>query len=165
MSNPCPYLGRSRYKPGDIVAGYQLLRYAKADKWNNRYLDMLCTLCGDIKCLSIYRVAATNKREGCKKCTTEALLLHGESSKQTPTYITWCRMLQRVRNTCNPKDRHIYKNVTCDPRWFDYLNFKSDMGERPANKTLDRIDGKKGYYKENCRWATSKEQANNKIKK
>jgi ABC-type phosphonate transport system ATPase subunit len=35
------------------------------------------------------------------------------------------------------------------------------MGERPDGKTLDRIDGSKGYTKDNCRWATPKEQAAN----
>lgn len=35
------------------------------------------------------------------------------------------------------------------------------MGEIPTGKSLDRIDPNKGYSKDNCRWATPKEQANN----
>lgn len=35
------------------------------------------------------------------------------------------------------------------------------MGLRPDDKTLDRVDNLRGYCKENCRWATKKEQMNN----
>ena len=38
----------------------------------------------------------------------------------------------------------------------------SDMGKKPESAyTIDRIDGEKDYCKENCRWATKKEQARN----
>lgn len=49
----------------------------------------------------------------------------------------------------------------CD-RWLEsFWNFVEDVGERPEGKTLDRIDGYKDYSPDNCRWATLKEQCEN----
>lgn len=43
-----------------------------------------------------------------------------------------------------------------------FLGFYADMGSTyQPGLTLDRIDGKKGYSKANCRWATPREQNNN----
>lgn len=39
--------------------------------------------------------------------------------------------------------------------------FLNDMGLRPFDKTLDRIDNSKGYSKDNCKWSTPLEQSNN----
>lgn len=57
-----------------------------------------------------------------------------------------------------------YIDVTVCDKWQTFEGFLEDMGERPAGMTLDRIDPFKGYYKENCRWATPKVQGKNKRK-
>lgn len=46
-------------------------------------------------------------------------------------------------------------------RWSLFTNFLEDMGERPPDMTIDRIDNDKGYFLENCRWATMKQQNDN----
>jgi hypothetical protein len=45
--------------------------------------------------------------------------------------------------------------------WSEFKYFLADMGERPENCTLDRVDVNGDYTPKNCRWATQKEQSNN----
>ncbi len=54
------------------------------------------------------------------------------------------------------------RGVTICLEWIDsFAQFLADMGERPAGRTLDRTDPEGNYEPSNCRWATPKEQANN----
>lgn len=45
--------------------------------------------------------------------------------------------------------------------WDNFAAFFKDMGEKPKGMSLDRKDSTKGYYKDNCRWATTVQQNNN----
>lgn len=75
----------------------------------------------------------------------------------TPTYKSWSEMKRRC-------DKNIkrYKNVFYCDRWKLFKNFLEDMGERPKNTSLDRIDFNGNYEPGNCRWATNEQQQNNK---
>jgi hypothetical protein len=104
---------------------------------------------------------------GClrKKVTRERSLKHGQKTnrKPTKTYAAWVNMKGRCENTNRPDaDNYVLRGITVCERWDVFENFLADMGEAPEKSSLDRIDNNKGYYKENCRWATAKEQNLNK---
>jgi hypothetical protein len=105
---------------------------------------------------------------GCffKEMAGKKALTHGEnmgSTGRTRTYSSWASMMTRSEWGNHPSyERYGAKGIRVCERWKSFENFKADMGERPECTSIDRIDNTKGYCKENCRWATRKQQALNK---
>lgn len=90
-----------------------------------------------------------------KLCTT-----HGLSN--TLIYSIWRAMIARCTNP-NNNSYHDYgkRGIKVCDRWLDVRNFFADMGERPDDLTLERIDNNLGYSKENCCWASHTTQSRN----
>lgn len=93
-------------------------------------------------------------------------LRHGYARKEgrSPEYQAWNHMLQRCYN---PNDS-FYADYggrgigVCDQWRHSFESFISDMGDKPSSKySLDRIDSNADYSPDNCRWADSFTQSQN----
>jgi hypothetical protein len=83
-----------------------------------------------------------------------------ERSARKRTHATWWGMIDRCHNESNPAYAHYgqWGVAVCDEWRKSFDVFVSDMGYRPLDKTLDRIDPEGNYEPSNCRWATKAEQ-------
>lgn len=153
------------------ITGYEFGRLtviSRIKNKHNQYVWVCKCNCGN------ETVAAFNKlksgaikscgcygREIIKKCS----ITHGLA--KSSEYRSWDSMKQR----CYNKNNNRYKNYgergikVCD-RWLNsFENFLEDMGQKPSRKhTLDRLDNKLGYCKNNCRWLLNIEQQRNQTK-
>lgn len=154
----------SKIKSGDVFGRLTVL--GRAPSRNGRTFWHCKCECGNECEVSGQEMARTN-RPGAKSCGCLRKELHKErvtthGMSHSSEFSIWGNILDRCRNP----NSHSYANyggrgITICKEWEKFETFYADMGPRPSGHSLDRIDNDKGYSKENCRWATAKEQNNN----
>lgn len=153
-------------KSGDRVGSWTILFETHTLKDQRRAMHCKCD-CGLEFNVAIYalRSGRSTKCEVCLrgKPNTKTRRWRGEDEE----FVNWRSMIERCYNI-NNKSFNSYGGrgiLVCD-EWRTpkegFAQFLRDMGPKPGPEySIDRIDNYKGYCKENCRWATPKQQSSN----
>ena len=147
---------------------YDLLVGNKYSKWTvlgylqgKPRVKILCVCeCGRESKIQ-FNALINNRSKSCLSCAPKKHGFYG-----TPTNRVWSGARNRCSNP-NNKDYANYggRGIKMCERWNNFENFLADMGEKPAHKSLDRINNDGDYEPGNCRWATCSEQNSNQRKR
>ena len=149
---------------GHVYGRWTCLSFAEK-KGSKRYWNVQCS-CGSISKISVGSLRTGNSKScGClqKEIISTLNTTHGKSNTSDGIYSIWLTMRTRCNNpNTDDYDYYYAKGIKVCERWDDFSKFLEDMGDRPTKKhSIDRINSELGYFKENCRWATSQEQVDN----
>ncbi|MFS0771050.1 hypothetical protein [Sphingomonas sp. 1P08PE] len=122
--------------------------------------------CGVTKPMGLHHIRAGKTVScGCENARRASSRFTKHGAYRDRTYKSWSAMMQRCHNEASDSyPAYGGAGITVWADWHGpegYHRFLAYVGPRPAGCSIDRIDNDKGYEPGNVRWATTKEQMNN----
>jgi AP2 domain len=144
-----------------VVEGFDQIHIQPSGQTSPRWLCK-CD-CGVIKSV-LQKSLKSGNTKSCGCLSKEKATKSGMS--RTKQYKIWHNMKSRCNN---PKDTSFAfygaKGIDYDPKWKTFEGFWEDMEEGYNDTlTLDRINSKSNYCKDNCQWTTPAKQTRNRGK-
>ena len=145
------------------LTGQRFGKLVVINQSNERKKGRVCWYCkcdcgGEIITQGRYLQSGGTKSCGC--LLKEKVTKHGLGKSRA--YSSWHDMLRRCYNPKNHNYEYYgEKGIKVCERWWSFENFYEDMGEKPEGFTLERINNNKDYFPDNCRWASWKDQMQN----
>lgn len=141
---------------GQEIKGVRFIGYKGSGEWKVKFP------CGCYRFTTHYLVV-NRVNNSCGDCREYISPTTRHGLNKSPTHNSWQTMKRRCNDVNNNRFEHYgLRGITYCKEWESFDNFLKDMGIRPEGCTLERKDLNKGYNKENCKWASDVEQANNK---
>ncbi len=131
---------------------------------NKTIYECKCS-CGNVVFTDKYKLSSGHTKScGCFKLDNLSAIKFKHGMLTTPEYKAWASMKQRCYNDRDKRFPYYGgRGIKICESWINsFESFYSDMQQRPTSKhSLDRIDVNGNYEPNNCRWATTNQQAAN----
>lgn len=161
-----------QYQTGDIINGIVFVSEISKHiglKTNSRRAIFKCSCGRNFKCIIGSVVTGNTKSCGCWGAKSRSLRFTKHGLGNHPVYKVW----SGIKTRCYNKKRIDYRyyggmGIKLSEEFHDFKKFFDYVTELPRykdrcllNLTIDRIDVRKDYQRNNLRWATRKEQSLN----